>query len=279
MRGIYSMAALMALEECSLGKAFDHVIGSSSGAVNGAYLVAEQAKMAVTVYLEDISNSKFINYFRIRKIVDIDYLVDDVLKRRKVLNVERISQSKSILHIVLTDYLTGESVMVTSKDSEVDLMEAIRATAAMPILYNKVIKVKNGGYIDGAVTDPVPLMRAIELGCTDILLVLTRPLHFRRAPNSTLLAFIEKQFMKEYPNRTREIIVSEDHSLNRTMDFIQRFSGDNHLRISVVCPSDMKKMVSRTTGNQTKLLECALMARNDMRVFLGLDSRNDNPFC
>ena len=83
MRGTYSMGALMALEEAGLGKAFDHVVGSSAGAINGAYLLAEQAKLAVTVYLDDISNKKFVDFWRLSKVVDIDYLVDEVLSVRK----------------------------------------------------------------------------------------------------------------------------------------------------------------------------------------------------
>lgn len=279
MRGIYSMAALMALEECGLGTAFDHVVGSSAGAINGAYLLAEQAKLAVSVYLDDISNRKFVDFFRIKKIVDIDYLVDGVLKRHKALNIAKVKTSFSTLHIVLTDYLTGEPIVVTNKDEKIDLMEAIRATAAMPILYNKIIDVNGRGYIDGGVTDSIPLLRAIELGCTDLFVVITRPPSFRRQQPSFFMRLIETPFLKNYPERTKKTLLSEDRLLNKTMDMIQNpalLQGD--IRVSIVFPSDMNKMVSRTTNNRTALLDCALMARNDTRRALGLESLKDNPF-
>lgn len=279
MRGTYSMAALMALEEGGLGGAFDHVVGSSAGAINGAYLLAEQATLAVTVYLDDISNKKFVDFFRLQKIVDIDYLVDGVLKKHKALNIKKVMGSFSTLHIVLTDYLTGEPTTVTNRDNKLDLMEAIRATAAMPILYNKVVQVNGRGYVDGGVTDGVPLLRAIELGCTDILVVLTRDPSFRRQRPNFLLRLMEKPFLRNYPAKTKEIILSEDKLFNRTMEIIQNPNKLDHpVRISAIFPSDLKKMVSRTTNNREELLACALMARNDTRRVLGLEPLNNDPF-
>ncbi|UCH62751.1 MAG: patatin family protein [Fidelibacterota bacterium] len=279
MRGIYSMAALMALEECGLGGAFDHVIGASAGAINGAYLLAKQAKLAVTVYLDDISNKKFVDFKRLSKVVDIDYLVDDVLKKHKALDVEKVKNAHSKLHIVLTDYLTGEAHVLTNKDEDIDIMEAIRATAAMPILYNRVIEVMGRGYIDGGVTDAVPLLRAIDMGCTDIVTILTRDPSFRRNRPSIIMRIIERPFLKNYPEHTKNIILAEDDLFNRTMDIIENPDRlENDIRIGVVYPSDFSKMVSRTTKDRRELLECALMSRNDTRNFFNFQPLYDNPF-
>lgn len=279
MRGIYSMAALMALEECNLGESFDHVVGSSAGAINGAYLLAQQAKLAVTVYLDDISNKNFVNFFRLKKIVDIDFLVDGVLKKHKALDIKKVKNSRSTLHIILTHYLTAQAHVVTNKDPELDIMEALRATAAMPILYNRVVQVKGNGFIDGGVVDAVPLKRAIDLGCTDILVVLTREPSFRRKRPNLLMRLIEHVFLRKYPKVMKEKVLAEDNLFNETMEIIE---GETYLnkgiRIGVVYPSDLGKMVSRTTNDKNLLLECALMARNDIRKFLCLEPLNNNPF-
>jgi predicted patatin/cPLA2 family phospholipase len=273
------MAALMALEECGLGNAFDHVFGSSAGAVNAAYMLAQQAAIAVTVYLDDISNKNFVNFFRLNKIVDIDFLVDGVLKRHKALDVNKVIRSKSMLHIILTDYETGEPVVLTNRDNNFDLMEVIRATAAMPILYNKVVQVNGKGYIDGGLRDAVPLRRAIEQGCTDIIVILTREPGFRRKAPNLFMRLIETPFLRHHPKGTKQLVLSEDKQFNSTMDIIldpslAGFDG----RLAVVHPSDMSRMVSRTTNDRSKLLACALMARNDTRAILGLPPLHDNPF-
>lgn len=278
MRGTYSMAALMALEECGLTGAFDHVVASSAGAINGAYFLAHQAKRAVTVYLDDISNRQFVNIFRLRRIVDIDYLVDGVLKRHKSLDVERVRNSHTVLHVIMTDYLTGQSAEITNKDEGLDFMEAMRATAALPVLYNKIVSVKGRGYVDGGVTDSVPLFRAVELGCTDIMVVLTRPPEFRRTRPNIFMRAIQSLFMRNYPKELRERVLCKDDQFNRTMDAIERGRvNDTQLRLGVVSPSDLKKLVSRATTQREKLLACALMARNDVRRVLGCAPVDDNP--
>ncbi|MGD0337540.1 MAG: patatin family protein [Bacteroidota bacterium] len=280
MRGIYSMAALMAIEECKLTGAFDHVFGSSAGAINGAYLLAEQAKLAVTVYLDDISNKNFVNFLRVQKIVDIDFLVDQVLKKHKALDVKKVMKSRALFHLVLTDVLTGEPAEFTNRDNkDFDLMETLRATAAMPILYNKIVQINGRGYVDGGLLDAVPLMRAIQTGCTDIVVVLTREPSFRRRRPNLFLRLIEQPFLTKLPAATRKLMLSEDKYFNRTMELIEQPEKEGFtVRIAVVYPSDISRMVSRTTHNREALLDCALMARNDMRVTLGFEPLSDNPF-
>ena len=279
MRGIYSMAALMAFEELGLGKAFDHILGSSAGAINGAYFLAGQAKLAVTVYLDDISNRNFINFLRFRKIADIDFLVDVVLQKKKHLDVDKVISSSSTLHIILTDFKTGEAAVFTNKDRDIDIMELIRATASMPVLYNRVHYVNGRGYIDGGISDAIPLLKAIELGCTDIVVVLTRSLTFRRKRPGIFLRVMEFPFMRKYPDNVKNTLLLEDQHFNCTMDYLENPAGlGKDVRVLVIYPSNMHDMVSRTTKSRSDLLNCALMGRNDARNALMLDPLDDNPF-
>jgi predicted acylesterase/phospholipase RssA len=72
MRGVYSMGALAALEEMGFGQCFDHVAGSSAGALNGAYFITGQASYGVETYIHYLSRKIFVNPFRFKKVVDID---------------------------------------------------------------------------------------------------------------------------------------------------------------------------------------------------------------
>ncbi len=279
MRGTYSMAALAALEEAGLGGAFDHVIGSSAGAINGAYFLAGQARLAVTVYLDDISNKNFVNFLRLGRIVDIDFLVDYALTKVKPLNVAAVRASRSELHIVVTDFQTGRAAVFSNRRADFDFMEAIRATAALPILYNKVVDVAGSGYVDGGVVESVPLQRAVALGCTDILVVLTRTPAFRRKRPNAFMRLIEEPFIREYPTDMREVVLREDDQFNEAMELLENPSRlPSQVRVAVVAPSDLRRMVGRTTSDRRKLLACALMARDDTRRALGLPPMSDDPF-
>lgn len=277
MRGVYSMAALMAIEELGLTNAFDIVYGSSAGAINGAYFVANQAKLAVSVYLEDISNKHFINLLRFNKIADIDFLIDEILSKKKILNLNEVLNSKTLLKIVLFDYYNAKSEIFTNKMNDFNFMEALRATAALPILYNKKVKVKENYYIDGGIEDGVPLFRAIEDGCTDIVVVITRPINFRRIPLTFLMRNIENFLMRGYPVKTREKILDSVELFNNTMDCLENQSYRD-INIYVISPSNMDLMVSRTTNDKSKLLKCALMGRNDTFNLFNVCNNDDNPF-
>src|SRR5262245_32067681 len=95
MRGVFSAGAGVGLEELGLTAVFDEVYGSSSGAINAAYFLAGQAAYGATIYYEDINNSRFINFGRLTKILDVDFLFEEVLTRRKALAVERVLASPS----------------------------------------------------------------------------------------------------------------------------------------------------------------------------------------
>ncbi|HIF10380.1 MAG TPA: hypothetical protein EYQ81_11485 [Sneathiellales bacterium] len=80
MRGAYSIGALSVLQDEELQTAFDVVVGSSAGAVNGAYFLASQCQDSIRAYVEELSNKRFINLFRPRKILEIDFLIDEMLR-------------------------------------------------------------------------------------------------------------------------------------------------------------------------------------------------------
>jgi len=279
MRGIYSMAVLMGLEEMGFSQAFDHVVGSSAGAINGAYFIAQQSRVAVSIYLDDLSDKRFVNFSRLKKIVDIDYMVDDVVKKEKPLNADNVRNSFATLHTALTDYHTAQAVYVTNKDKEVDIFETIRATAAMPILYNKTVRVNGSNYIDGGIVDGIPLFKAIELGCTDLIVVLTRKPDFRRKAPSFLIRLLEEPFLRKYPPLLKKRILEEDKFFNKTMDYLETYNNRNSpIRIMIIYPGDMSKLVSRTTKNRDELLRCALMGRNDIISSFGYEELIDTLF-
>jgi len=100
MRGVISAGMVSALESFGLTDAFDAVYGSSAGAINAAYFLAGQATLGTRIYYEDINNTSFIRLGRAaagRPIVNLSYLLDDVARSRKRLDVARILTSPTPL--------------------------------------------------------------------------------------------------------------------------------------------------------------------------------------
>ena len=101
MRGVFGAGVCCALEELGYTKAFDEVYGVSAGALNAAYFLSGQAAYGTTIYYQDINNRKFINLFRGRKIVNIDFLMD-IICSKKPLNVKRLFGNPTLFNIIKT---------------------------------------------------------------------------------------------------------------------------------------------------------------------------------
>lgn len=264
MRGVYSMGALVALQERRLHDAFDLVIGSSAGAINAAYLLADQAEQALAVYVDHLTNKSFVNAKRVTKIVDIDYLVDDVLKVACQLDVNAVRKSRSDLQIVVTDAVTAEAVVFSAKDDRLDMYELIRATAALPGLYNRKIPLNGRRFVDGGVADGVPVRRAITAGATDIVAVITRPTSFRRMDDPFWKRRLTRLLSLPQSRAVRRILGREDRPFNDTMELLKRGPAGADERMRTVWPSDESRLIGRTTSDKALVAACAEMGKQDM---------------
>lgn len=203
------------------------------------------------------------------KVVDIDFLIDGVVKNIQRLDVEKIMTSRTTLYVALTRFEDGKEVLISNRDSDIDLYEALRATAALPVLYGKQVALGASNFIDGGVVDAVPLFEAVKLGCTDVVVVTTSPLERRRTGYKGLQRLIRRLFVSGYPRKMRELLLDEEKLFNATMQVLQFGNGQyNGTRYAVVYPSEMTKLVSRTTIDRSRLLDCVELGRRDMLKLL-----------
>lgn len=180
MRGVISGGMVTALETLGLRDCFDVVIGASAGAAAATYFVAGQSALGTSIYYEDINNRLFIDLRRglfARPIVDIDFLIDRVMRDVKPLDTGAVLGSSVELRIVATDYDTGRPVVLSSFPDGDTLMNAMRGSAKMPLLAG-TRPVETGGHriVDGGLSDQIPLVTALaEEPFTHILVLPTRP--------------------------------------------------------------------------------------------------------
>jgi len=269
MRGTYSIGALATLEHAGLAENFDYVIGSSAGAINASYLLARQTEDSVRGYLEDLSDDRFINFRRPWKIVDIDYLIDHVVKGTRKLQIGEIRGSCVELQVVLTNVMTGEACVFRGTDRDFDFYEVLRATAALPILYGREIGLGTEKFVDGGVSESIPFLRAIELGCKSIL-VITTVLPDRRRPGlSGFEKIVAKIALRNNSAEFRNRLLLPDTEFNKTMELLfDEGTHDGEVHFATVSPSDATKLVSRTTRDLGQLQACVEMGREDMRQWL-----------
>ena len=267
MRGVYSAASITPLLEYGFANVFEHVIGSSAGAINGAYFLSTDVETFHT-YTDDLTNKNFVNLLRTDKKVDIDYLVDIVMKHKRPINIQKLLHANGELHIVLTDARTGKAVVISDHQQFLEIYEEFRATAALPILYDRPVKVGGKWFIDGGVSDLLPIDVALKLGCTDILVVMTKPLadyHFDKR-RQRLVKHLVHRYASDQPASFRQILPTNERTLKLNLHYISH--PLKKFRLYALEPSDSESLVGLATINKKKVSELAQLGITDMDNFL-----------
>lgn len=150
----------------------DIVIARSGSAGTGSYFISKQYDSIKNIWQNLLSNKKFINPLRILQPMDIDYLIDIVFKKQDPLNVSNIYNSNIQFFVPATNSKTGEIKYFNNKDN-VDWLEVLRATKALPPLFNKTVTIDNKKYFDvyGQRLNKIDISKAVGLGATKIIVI------------------------------------------------------------------------------------------------------------
>lgn len=250
MRGVLGMGCLAGLQRVGLCDVFDTIIGISAGASNGAYFKAMQSELAITVYTENLTDSRFINFMRPQKIADIDYVID-VFRYNKRLDVQALRANRSKLFAAVTrvDNGVGELIDVANM---VDVFNVLRAAMALPVLYNRPVRIGRYRYLDGGVAFPLPIFESISrFNPTDILVILNRTINFKTTPILEKIAALT--MLGKFSRGFQDAFLEKEHLFNDGINAIHAArNGDTNLpNISVFCHE--KELVNRSTKDPSVL--------------------------
>ena len=161
--------------------------------------------------------------------MDIDYMVDEVFKKQDPLDARAIRNSKTEYSIAITDAQTGESKYISNRD-ECDIFETIRASCAIPVIYNKQVNIGGRKYIDGAIGAQfyTNIHKARSLGAEKIIAIdnadsnrstswdlelylLFRSSKFRK--NVRLALELEQKYRKQYLQDPNVFIISPSRKI------------------------------------------------------------------
>jgi predicted patatin/cPLA2 family phospholipase len=268
MRAVYSAGAVSTLLRYNLGHSFDHIVGVSAGALNGAYFLSDDTETLTRTYPDDLTNKNFVNLLRREKIVNIDYLVDVVMRHKRPLDIQKLLKSNSKLHVVLTDAKTGRKAILSDHAKFAEIYEELRATAALPLLYDKTVLVGDKYYLDGGVADNLPIDIAVSLGCTDIVVVLTQQIsayHFDKR-HQRLVKRLVRHITKNQSAMVRKKLLTDEHILQANLRRITK--PTKKIRFYILEPSNEEFLVSLGSTDKPKIERLGTLGVTDMETFL-----------
>lgn len=168
----YSAGSILALIDKYRLTDPDIVIGGSGGAGTMSYYVSRQYQSIRSIWENLLCTSRLVNNWRLWKVMDVDYLVDEIFKKQEPLDTEAIYNSEITFLIPATNVDTGEVRYFSNHEGE-SIFELLRATEAMPLAYGKVVKIGNSSYCDTFLSASIEpnIQKAKKLGATKIIVL------------------------------------------------------------------------------------------------------------
>lgn len=189
--GAVQVGMLRALYE--RGVVPDVIIGTSVGAINGAFIASRPPTVRTADTLADIWRSvSRAQVFPLRPLVGLlgflgarDHLVPQSGLRRLIaahLERERLEQMPIPFHVVAVDVVTGEELLLSRGPA----LEAVLASAAIPAVLPPVAW-GDRGLMDGGVANNTPISHAVALGAREVYVLPTgHACTLERAPDGAL---------------------------------------------------------------------------------------------
>ena len=246
MRGVYSSGVLDFFIEKDLF--FENNYGVSAGACHLCSYLAKQYKRAFRVNVDYLNDKRYCSVHSLLKTGNLfgaEMLYDIIPNELDLFDYDTYNKNESNFYVVITDINTGKPEYVKIGDLKKDIIY-VRASSSLPLLA-KNVKINDKEYLDGGISDSIPIKKSIADGNKKNVVILTRDSTYRKGKNS-LMPIIKLKY-KKYPNFVKSM-ADRYIVYNEILDFIKEL--ENNGEVFVIRPKKPVK-IRRTEKNREKL--------------------------
>lgn len=232
MRGLFTAGVIDVFMENNIE--FPACVGVSAGAAFGCNLKSRQIGRAIRYNTRFCKEPKYCSVRSLLKTGDIfgaDFCYHKVPEELDVFDVQTYESNPMAFYVVCSDVETGEPYYKRLDQAGYECYEWIRASASMPLV-SKVVEIGDKKYLDGGMTDSIPLA-FMEKQYAKNVVVLTQPESYKKNPASLMWLF--KRALKKYPKMI-EAIANRHNVYNQTRDYI--FAQERAGKVFVICPKE-----------------------------------------
>lgn len=264
MRSLYATGVLDVLLENKIE--FPYVIGSSAGTLIAANYVAKHIGRSARI---NIIHSNDPKYFGVRQFIkskgnffNFDYLYHSPINDLYPYNMNALHTTEQRFIITATNCKTGLPVYFERRKFE-KVIEALTASCSLPLL-SKIVEIDGYQCLDGGISTPIAIHKAIEDGNQKVVIILTRDLEYRKKEHSFLIKLLFKIIYKKYPVLI-DSLIDMPHRYNQLAEEILALEKAGE--VFVIRPKK-SLAVSRVERNARKLLSAYYMGCDDMKESL-----------
>lgn len=230
MRGIYASGVLDRCLDEQVN--FDVAIGISAGSANMITYIAKQWGRNFRSYSDYAFRKEYMglqNFLQTGSYIDLDYVYSTISNSNgeDPLDYDAVMASDTDWRVIAENAITGESRYFGPDDIAKDSYDIFKASCSIPGVC-KPYEIDGVPYFDGALGDTIPLQAAFDMGCTKVVLILTRPVDTVRSPKSDIkmAQLIKRKYPKSY-----ERLCTRAERYNEGVALARALQEDGHVLI------------------------------------------------
>ena len=256
-RGIYTAGVLDVLLENNI--LTDGVICVSAGAIHGCSYVAKQLGRSIRYNIKFNDDYRFMSFKSLIKtgnLVNTEFAYHELPDKLDPFDHEAFEKADTKFYATCTNLKTGKPEYILCPDLRENHIDYLRASASMPLV-SQIVKLNNNYYLDGGISDSIPVKAAFDLGYQKNIVVLTRPEGYIKKPFSML--WLAKIFYRKFPNFIATL-KNRHKDYNQTINYITDLEKQG--KILVLRPSKLVK-ISRMETNVDIIKQMYELGRQD----------------
>ena len=247
MRGMYTAGVLDVFMENNIK--LDGIVAVSAGVLFEVNYLSKQRGRVIRYNKKFIKDKRYMgmrSLITTGNIINKDFSFYEVPYKLDIFDDETYKKSNIDFYATVTNVETGKPEYI-KVDSVFEQMEVLRATSAMPFV-SKFVELDNKKYLDGGISDSIPVDKCKKLGYDKIIVILTRPIKYRKKKANELFTKIR---YSKYPNLVKAInnrYKNYNESVEKIIDM------ENKKEIFFIRPSKKVK-IKRIERDPEKLQE------------------------
>lgn len=218
MRGMFTAGVLDTFMD--EGIEIDGMLGVSAGALFGPNYFSKQRGRALRYNKRFCKDRRYMSvwsFLLTGNIVNKKFAFYDVTNKLDVFDNETFMKNNTGYYVTVTNVESGKSEYLEVKDI-IKEMEKLRASSALPFV-SHMVEVDGKKYLDGGVSDSIPVLKAKEMGYDKLVVILTRPIEYRKEPMSEKMLKLLSLKYKKYPAFV-ECMKNRHDNYNKTVEQI-----------------------------------------------------------
>jgi len=197
LRGVYTAGVL----DFFMEKGFyaPYVIGVSAGACQAYSYLSKQSGRSFRVSYDYMGDPRYLSLRSLitkGEIFGMDFMFEEIPKKLIPFEFEAFNNSPQEFVIGVTNCQTGKAEYFSNKDGH-DMFLMGRASSSLPIV-SKVVKVYDKPYLDGGISDPIPIRQAQADGYENNIVILTRDEAYLKKESKNTVRVL-KRLYRQYP--------------------------------------------------------------------------------